>query len=234
VPASPVQSAVPAGAWAGAALFLASLGYFLFTYAVTFGEETPGPLEVTDLAWNVALFSGFALHHSVFARSRIRAVVARTMPPEAERPLYVVLASVLFIVVCGLWRPLAGLVWAADGLAAGALASVQLGGVWLSVRSAAVIDIRALAGLTPPAPGPVTFRLDGPYGHVRHPIYTGWFLMVFATPTMTATRLAFALVSSAYILIAIPLEERTLLATHGEAYGRYAAHVRWKLVPGLY
>ncbi len=74
----------------------------------------------------------------------------------------------------------------------------------------------------------------GPYGLVRHPIYLGWFLIVFAIGTMTMTRFVFAVVSCAYILVAIPFEERSIRASSGEAYNRYVKKVRRKLIPGLY
>ena len=93
-----------------------------------------------------------------------------------------------------------------------------------------MIDVRDLAGLTRrsgtaagDASAPSVFKTSGPYGWVRHPIYAGWFLIVFASPVMTMTRLEFAVVSGVYILIAIPFEERTLEATAGEAYARYAS-----------
>jgi protein-S-isoprenylcysteine O-methyltransferase Ste14 len=69
---------------------------------------------------------------------------------------------------------------------------------------------------------------------VRHPIYSGWFLLVFGVGTMTGTRLVFAAISCLYVLIAIPFEERSLLATAGGAYNRYVNQVKWKLLPGVY
>jgi protein-S-isoprenylcysteine O-methyltransferase Ste14 len=44
----------------------------------------------------------------------------------------------------------------------------------------------------------------------------------------------FAMVSSAYLLIAIPFEERSIRAASNGAYDTYAKQVRWKLIPGLY
>jgi protein-S-isoprenylcysteine O-methyltransferase Ste14 len=41
-------------------------------------------------------------------------------------------------------------------------------------------------------------------------------------------------VSCAYLLIAIPLEERTMRASPGGEYDRYTRKVRWRLIPGLY
>ena len=78
------------------------------------------------------------------------------------------------------------------------------------------------------------FKTTGPYGLVRHPIYLGWFLIVFAVGTMTMTRFVFAVVSCVYLLIAIPFEERSLRTASGGAYDRYTQQVRRKLIPGLY
>lgn len=235
--AAPPSAAARAFAWAGALLFVVSLGYFLFVYAITFGRPAPGAARRAAVTINVLLFTIFALHHSVFARERVRAWVARHVPPALERAVYVWVASVLLIAVCALWQPVRGVAWRATGPLAWALTAIQAFGGYLALRSAAIIDIFELSGirqLDPRASGPMHFKTTGPYGWVRHPIYAGWFLLVFAAPTMTMTRLVFAIVSSAYLLIAIPLEERSLVATTGEAYEEYARKVRWKLLPGLY
>ncbi|MEM6714477.1 MAG: isoprenylcysteine carboxylmethyltransferase family protein, partial [Cyanobacteria bacterium P01_C01_bin.147] len=63
------------------------------------------------------------------------------------------------------------------------------------------------------------------YKVVRHPLYVGWFLAFWATPTMTATHLVFALVTTAYILVAIQLEERDLVTAYGEDYVTYRRRV---------
>jgi hypothetical protein len=241
-------------AWTGAALFAGSLLYFLFSYIVTFGETASGPVRVATVATNVGLFSIFAAHHSLFARERMRAWVARTFSPALERSFYIWAASLMLIGVCLLWEPLPGVAWHVGGPAAWLLPVVQVAGAWLSVRSAAIIDIWDLAGVRQvsrtansqlPTPktdpgswelgvGSWEFKTEGPYGWVRHPIYLGWFLLVFAVATMTMTRLAFAVVSCVYVLLAIPLEERSLRRTSGGLYDEYMRKVPWKLVPRLY
>ena len=247
-------------AWAGAVLFVASLSYFLFTYAVTFGEIVTGTVSAWAIAGDVALFSVFALHHSLFARERVRALVARAVSPRRERSVYVWIASLMLIAVCALWQPIPGAAWQVDGPIRWLFPVAQLAGVWLTVRSAAVIDIWELSGVrqaasTPnsqlPTPnaersslgsnknwelgvGRWEFKTDGPYGWVRHPIYLGWLLLVFPVATMTMTRLLFAVISSAYIVAAIPFEERSLRRASGGSYDDYIRAVRWKLIPGLY
>jgi protein-S-isoprenylcysteine O-methyltransferase Ste14 len=229
-------------AWAGAALFVASLLYFLFAYFVTFGETAGTRPAGTSgaagpIAWNVGIFSIFAFHHSLFPRERIRADMQRLAGP-LERSVYVWIASALFLVVCAAWRPVPGIAWRLDGVAAWSLPVLQILGVWLTLRGAAVIDIFDLAGVrqlhgvrTPDAP--IEFKTTGPYGWIRHPIYAGWFVVVFAVPTMTMTRLVFAITSCAYLLLAIPLEERSLRRSTGGGYDAYMQLVRWKLVPGV-
>jgi methanethiol S-methyltransferase len=231
-------------AWLGALLFAASLAYFLFTYAVTFGEKQEAPAPGPAIAWNLGLFTVFALHHSVFARERIRAFIARTVPVGLERSVYVWVASVLLIAVCKWWQPIGGTVWSVAPPLGWLLYGVLAAGVYLSVVSARTIDVWDLAGVRQvthskaqsqrPKAQDVQFHTKGPYGVVRHPIYLGWFLMVFGVPTMTSTRLAFALVSCAYLLLAIPLEERTLQRTTDGRYDDYIRLVRWKLIPGIY
>jgi protein-S-isoprenylcysteine O-methyltransferase Ste14 len=246
--------AVRGFAWAGAVAFVGALGFFLFSYWLRFSGITPGPARPGPILWDTALFSMFALHHSVFAREPVRAWVARAVPRGLERSFYVWAASLLLIAVCALWQPVGGVLWQLEGPARWAMVALQLAAIWLTIHSAAIIDVLDLAGVRPSAAtagpqdrtvtaGPqnrtrptqaVEFRTTGPYGWVRHPIYSGWFLLVFCVGTMTTTRLVFAVVSCAYVLIAIPFEERSLRATTGGAYDRYARQVKWKLVPGLY
>ena len=233
-------------AWGGAAAFVASLLYFLFSYDVTFVQTSEGTAGNGAMAWNSALFSVFALLHSVFARTGIRASIQRAMP-TLERSIYVWVASVLFILVCLLWRPVAGDAWKIYGAPAYLLRLLHVAGIVLAVSSAVAIDIWELSGVKQIMPAgsqdpaytddpayESEFKATGPYGLVRHPIYLGWFLIVFAVPHMTMTRLVFAGVSSLYVLIAIPFEERSLVASTAGAYERYKQKVRFRLVPGIY
>jgi protein-S-isoprenylcysteine O-methyltransferase Ste14 len=240
----PGRAATPTArlfAWMGAGLFVLSLSYFLYRYWTAFGQTVTGPLRIEVVVWNVVLFSAFAAHHSVFAREPVRRRLVRAFP-HLERSIYVWIASLLFIAVCKLWLPMAGTVWELNRALSVALLMLQFAGIALSVYSAVLIDIWDLAGVRHvdsqlPTPNPQTtveFTTTGPYGMVRHPIYLGWFLIVFGAGTMTMTRFVFAIVSCVYILIAIPLEERSLRRSAGAAYDRYVRSVPRKLIPGLY
>jgi methanethiol S-methyltransferase len=235
--------AARAFAWAGGALFVAALVYFLFSYSITFGEIVEGKAAPGTIAFDLVLFSAFAVHHSIFARDAVRAFVRRVVVAPLERSVYVWVASLMLIGVCYAWRPVAGLAWQIPSPWNWAMVPVQLLAVWLTLRAAAVIDGLELAGIRqvlnsksqiPIPKSQMEFKTEGPYGWVRHPIYLGWILLVFAVGTMTMTRLVFASISSVYILIAIPFEERTLRAHSGGGYDDYIQRVRWKLIPYIY
>lgn len=225
--------------WLGAGLFAASLGWFVLSYFVRFPALpiASGPAEA--VAWDVALFSLFAFHHSLFARDAVRLWVERRFPGQ-ERSVFVWVASLVFAGVCAAWRGVPGVVWDAGGAAAWALYIMRAAGIVLTLRAAAILDIWELAGTRPPrhAPGEhggaATFTRSGPYGWVRHPIYSGWFLVVFSVPAMTATQLVFAVVSSVYLLIGMVFEERSLVEAAPRAYRDYQRDVRWKVIPGIY
>ena len=224
----------------GLVFFADALLYFAYRYVAVFGRELVGEPGAFAIAFDVVLFSVFALHHSVFARDAFRNAVTRRVG-SLERSAYVWIASALFILTCAWWRPVAGVAWRVDQPAlAWLLRALQLVGVWLSLRSAALIDLRHLSGISQVADGnhsaasAIEFKTVGPYGWVRHPIYSGWFLMVFPVPVMTMTCFVFAVTSSLYLLIAIPFEERSLRHSSAGSYDDYMRKVRWKLVPHVY
>jgi protein-S-isoprenylcysteine O-methyltransferase Ste14 len=57
---------------------------------------------------------------------------------------------------------------------------------------------------------------------------------VFAAPEMTTSRLLFAIVSTFYLVVAIPLEEGSLVAAFGDKYRAYQRQLRWRLLPGIW
>lgn len=224
-------------AWAGAALFAGALAYFAWSFLGPFGHvATDGPVG-PPLIVDTLLFSLFALHHSLLARTGAKAWLTRVIPPAVERSSYVWVASLLFIAVCTTWQPVPGVWWHSDGAVRWILMSLQGVGAWLTLYSASMLDVFELAGtrgFMRAKPEATELKSHGPYGLVRHPIYLAWLLLVWPPTTMTSTRLVFAIVSTLYLVVAIPFEERSLHASIGPSYAEYVTRVRWRLVPGLY
>lgn len=225
---------------AGGVLFVASLLYFTYCYLVPFGAAD-GSAEGRSwaVAIDFALFSVFALHHSLFARFGVKAGIAR-VAPRLERSFYVWAASALFIAICAWWQPVAGVAWqlSSDSVWRYVLLAVQLGGGFAAVQSARQLDVFALAGirqvLTDVSAVNHPLARHGSYALVRHPIYLWWLLFVWPTPVMTNTRLAFAAISTIYLVLAVPFEERDLRRVYGAEYDDYMRQVRWRMVPGIY
>jgi hypothetical protein len=224
-------------AWLGGAAFVGSLGCLAYFYAVTLAVPAP-PDEPTlgNVAVDLLLFLVFAAHHSVFARPAAKRWVRHAVPAGAERSLYVWIASLLAVAMCVLWKPIPGVVYDARGSWRFAFWSLQALGLVVIARAARVIDPLELAGIRQ-ASGSAdadALKVVGPFRLVRHPIYLGWMLLVFAAPLMTANRLCFAVISSVYLILAIPWEETSLVAAHGDRYREYQRMVRWRVLPGVW
>jgi hypothetical protein len=70
------------------------------------------------------------------------------------------------------------------------------------------------------------FRTPYLYKHMRHPLYVGWMIAFWATPTMTVGHLVFASVLTGYmVLAAVMFEERDLVAYFGDKYESYRRRV---------
>ena len=223
--------------WLGGIAFVASLAYLVYFYGVVLGSPVGDASSlVSNTLIDAGLFTAFALHHSVFARAGIKQRLINVLPPAIERTVYVWVASALLFAVCVLWQPVRGVVYEIGGFWRAVLYGLQAIGVLLSIRGAGVIDPLELAGIrqTTAHPSRDALRVVGPFRVIRHPIYLGWMLMVFGAPTMTANRLLFASITSVYLILAIPWEEKSLVAAHGDQYRAYQQAVRWRVVPGLW
>jgi protein-S-isoprenylcysteine O-methyltransferase Ste14 len=218
--------------WVGGALFVASLALCLWWYLMILGQPASAgiwPALVVD----ILLLGLFATHHSVCARPRVKALMTRAVPDTLQRSVYVWIASTLLIVVCLAWQRVGGTVYSVAGWRAAAHAGLQLFGVALIAWSVAGIDPLELAGIRDErARGGL--QTAGPYGWVRHPLYFGWVLAAFGAAHMTGDRLAFAAITTLYLAIAVPWEERSLINSFGDEYRKYQQHVRWRIVPYVY
>jgi protein-S-isoprenylcysteine O-methyltransferase Ste14 len=220
-----------------------------FLYAIGFigGFGVPrtidGPLEgslVAAIAVNLGLLGLFAVQHSVMARQGFKQWITRSIPKPAERSTYVLASSIALLLLFWQWQPLGGVVWdVRDPIARAALSGLYLTGIATVLVCTFLINHFDLFGLRQVwlelRGRPYTqlhFATPGPYRVVRHPLYVGWLLSFWATPTMSAAHLLFAVATTAYILIAIQLEERDLIAALGDDYRHYRERVPM-IIPGF-
>lgn len=223
----------------GGLLFALALGVAGHAYLVRFSQVAPAGASIwTPLSYDVALFSTFALHHSLLARTPLKRVIRARVDAGTERTLYVIIASLLFLWCCLAWQPLPGVWYTLPGVAAWLGRALQVAGLVVTAAAVRRLDVLELAGVRVPgagdAAGERTLETRGLYALVRHPIYLGWVLLVAGAPEMTATRGVFAAISVVYLALAVPFEERSLVRTFGAPYEAYQRTVRWRMIPGLY
>src|SRR5688572_29647582 len=232
----------------GVACYLVFLG--TFAYAIAFVGGCPlvpsrleGPLTgglASAIAVNCGLLMIFAVQHSVMARRGFKAWWTQVIPWSIERSTYVLAASLALLLLFWQWRPIGIEIWNVENELGRAVLWTLFAAGWATVLIVTFLinhfDLFGLRQVWLPLVGkpytPVTFRKPLPYRIVRHPLYFGFVLAFWATPHMTLAHLLFAIATTAYIVIAIQLEERDLVAEHGAEYAQYRREVPM-LVPGL-
>jgi protein-S-isoprenylcysteine O-methyltransferase Ste14 len=209
---------------------IAFIGGFLVPKTIDSGET--GSIAQA-LVVNLLLMSLFAVQHSVMARKGFKQWWTRFVPKSIERSTYVLLSSLVLLLLFWQWRPLPAVVWQVeDRQLAMILTAVSHIGWLIVFTSTFLINHFELFGLHQvannltgrPMPAP-RFRVPLLYGFVRHPLYLGFIIAFWAAPTMTVGHLLFAAVTTAYILVAIQLEERDLVDLFGDDYRRYRKRV---------
>jgi len=182
---------------------------------------------------NLVLMSVFAVQHSVMARQAFKQWWTKFVPVSVERTTYVLFASLALILLFWQWRPMPAIVWSiANPQIAMAVLALSFVGWFIVLLSTFLISHFELFGLHQvvsnftgremPAP---RFRTPLFYRFVRHPIYLGFVIAFWAAPVMSVGRLLFAAVTTAYMLVAITLEERDLITVFGDEYRNYRGRV---------
>lgn len=229
----------------GVAAYALAFGTLL--YAIGFVEDLVVPKTIDSgvavpvgeaIVVNLLLLSVFAIQHSVMARPKFKEWWTQFVPKSVERSTYVLLASLALVLLYWQWRAMPAVVWQiTEPNTANAVLALSMVGWLLLFTSTFMINHFELFGLHQvtnnltgrPMPQ-VKFRTPMLYKVVRHPIYLGLIIAFWAAPTMTTGRLLFAVVTTAYILVGIMLEEHDLVELFGDDYRRYKQQV-WMLLP---
>lgn len=211
---------------------IAFLGNFLIGNPI---DAAPTVGTGQAIAVNIGLLAVFALQHSIMARPAFKRWWTKFVPVAAERSTYVLFSSVAMILLFWLWQPIGAVIWQVGSPLGQTVLYAGYAAGWILLLVATfLINHFDLFGLRQTwlyfRGRPYTelaFRTPSLYKLVRHPLYVGWLLTFWCTPTMTAAHLLFAVMTTAYILIAIQFEERDLI----DAFPEYETYRR--KVPSL-
>ncbi len=173
----------------------------------------------------------FFVQHSCMVRKPFRRWFGRLLPEEYDRAFYAIASGAVLLTVIFLWQetspPLAlpGMLHRSMRV----LFWLSFAGLTWGVLTLESFDpcglrpiIRRLTGRMPAQP-PLTAR--GPYRLVRHPLYLFFILMIWSCPDLTADKLLFNLLWTAWIVIGAFFEERDLVAEFGDTYRLYQREV---------
>jgi len=182
------------------------------------------------LAKNIGLVLLFAVPHSVMARKGFKEWIVRIMPRPIERSTYVLQAGLLLALLVWQWEPLGGSVWVIEqGSVAYFLVYALFFAGWIILFvSTFLINHFDLFGLRQTylelrnrPYTPLRFKVKSFYKWVRHPLYFGGIVGIWATPVMTMTHFIFAVMLTSYFVFGAFLEERDLRKEFGELYANY-------------
>ena len=152
------------------------------------------------------------------ARPAFKSWWTQYVPKLLERSVYTLLSSLALFVLFAFWQPMGGYLWQLESQVIRCIIHSFYALGWLLVLvSTFQINHFDLFGLrqswsyfcnSPYVP--LKFCTPGFYRYVRHPLYVGWFIVFWSSPEMSVAHLFFAIMTTAYILIAVRMEESDL------------------------
>lgn len=204
-------------------VFLGTIAYGIGFFGNLFVARTIDGVATVPLGRalivNIGLIALFAVQHSGMARPRFKQWMWNYVDPAAVRSVYVLMSCMVLIALMVLWQPMGGVVWSVQSLIARRfITALYFLGWALMIRATFLLDHYEMFGLRQVwchfhggrRCNEPSFGTPGAYRYMRHPIYAGWLIVMWASPVMTTAHLVLAVGLTIYVLLGIQLEERDL------------------------
>lgn len=205
----------------------------------TIDSGSSGPLA-GSLLINIGLITLFGIQHAVMARKWFKKAITRFIPAVSERSTFILATGIVLSFIMWQWRPIQIDVWNIQHEVVKLIVIIVFWSGWaLLVFSSFLINHFELFGLqqiwfnlVKKSVPEISFKMPLLYKVVRHPMMLGVLIGMWIFPHMTVGHLVFALSMTCYIVIGVKMEERDLIANHGENYAKYKEQVP-ALIPSL-
>jgi protein-S-isoprenylcysteine O-methyltransferase Ste14 len=226
-------------AWAGVAIMWAFWVSFVIFLAEPRQVLTWWPLPTVDRSESfahptfaalidLALVMLFGLQHSVMARPWFKERVMGRMPEPMQRVTYVHMANAALFLLILFWQPIPIEIWNVEDTTAREVLWLVFAAGWLilflGAWSFGILDLLGIEHVRAWRKG----RRHAPrlktgflYRWLRHPMYVGVLLGMWATPRMSFGHLLLVLTMTGYVLIAMRYEERDLMQRFGRRYSHW-------------
>jgi protein-S-isoprenylcysteine O-methyltransferase Ste14 len=196
-------------------------------------DSAPGGPVGAALLVNLLLVAMFAAQHSIMARPAFKRVWTRIVPQPIERSTYVLVSCLVTTVLMWQWRTIDVVLWDVQTPILRKFAWILFAAGWLLVPAVTLqinhFDLFGTRQVWLHLRGQdytaLPFREPLVYRHVRHPLYIGWAIAFWTTPTMTLGHLLFAGLLTVYMALAALIEERDLVTHFGRQYEEYRQRV---------
>lgn len=198
-----------------------------------------GPLHVVELGLGVkeglvldaSLCLAFFLQHSGMIRNLTRRWMSQLIPERYLGATFTLASAIAVLMLVILWQESTLVLASADGLYRWLFRTIfflalagNLWGTW-SLKGTDIFGTEPLMRQPSVTPSPAPMVVRGPYRWVRHPLYLTILMMIWSYPDVTADRLLFNVLFSAWIIAGTVLEERDLVLEYGDVYRSYQRRV---------
>jgi protein-S-isoprenylcysteine O-methyltransferase Ste14 len=186
---------------------------------------------VEALLFDAGLCFVFFLQHSGMVRKTVRIRLSCVISEHFTGAIYSIISGTVLLALVIFWQATSPVLASADGLSRGLMRTlfflaiaVQAWGIW-SLKAADLFGAEALLRNRSDIKPSTSLVIRGPYRWVRHPLYITTLLMIWSYPDLTADRLLFNLLFTAWIYTGAVLEERDLVEAYGDDYRQYQRSV---------